>query len=75
MCTILLKDISTINIKILVQVTPEVLSTTEILSALNVKKLVVEQDRSRKREYPVRSCKFQKNCKLQVFIVQLQDAN
>ena len=45
------------------------LSTTEILSALAKKRLVVEQGGFLKWEW---SCKFQRNCKLIVFISKLQ---
>ena len=37
-------------LRAIVRVTPEVLSTKEVLSASNVKLLVVEQGRFRKRE-------------------------
>ena len=48
------------------------LSDTEILSALIVKRLVLEQDKFLKREQRVRNCKFQQNCKLQVFMLKLR---
>ena len=48
------------------------LSTTEILSASAMKRLVVEQGRFLKWEW---SCKFQRNCKLIVFISKLQVRN
>ena len=48
------------------------LSTTEIQSALAMERLVVEQDRFLKWEW---SCKFQRNCKLIVFISKLQVRN
>ena len=51
------------------------LSATEIQSASIVKWLVVEQGRFLKREWRVRSWKFQRNWKLQVFILKLQVAN
>ena len=47
--------------------TPEMLSAAEILSALMIKGLVVEQGRFLKRKQRVWSCKFQQNCKLYVF--------
>ena len=52
----------------LVRETPEMLSAKEILSASTVKRLVVEQGRFLKRKKQVRSCKFQQNSKLNVFI-------
>ena len=58
-----------------VQLTPEVLSATEILSASIAKKLVVKQGRFLKKESRVKSCKFQQNCNLQVFILKLRVAN
>ena len=51
---ILSKDIKYINI---VQVTPEVLSTTEMLSTSAVKRSTVGQ--GIKREWQIRSCKSQ----------------
>ena len=55
----------------IVRETPEMLSAKEILSASNVKRIVVELGRCLKTELQVRSFKFQKNCKLQVFILNL----
>ena len=43
----------------------------EILSTSTVKRLVVEQGRYLKREQGVGSCKFKRNCKLQVFVSKL----
>ena len=51
------------------------LSVTEILSASTIKRLVVKQGRFLKTEEQVRSCKFQRNCKLQGFILSSQVAN
>ena len=56
----------------LVRETPDMLSDKEILSALIVKRLVLEQDKFLKIEQRVRSCKFQQNCKLQVFVLKLR---
>ena len=51
----------------------EMLGATEIeiLSTSTVKRLVVEQGRYLKREQGVGSCKFKRNCKLQVFVSKL----
>ena len=51
------------------------LSATEILSVSIVKRLVAGQGTFIRREQWVRSCKFQRNCKLQVFILKLRVAN
>ena len=51
------------------------LSATGILSASITKRLVIEQGRLLKKEWWVRSCKFQRNCKLQFFIIKLRVAN
>ena len=59
----------------IVEVTLEVLSVTKILSASIIKRLVVELSRLLKREWRVRSWKFQGNSKLQGFILQLRVAN
>ena len=59
----------------IVEVTLEVLSVAKILSASIIKRLVVEQSRILKREWRVRSWKFQGNSKLQGFILQLRVAN
>ena len=59
----------------IVQEIPKMLSATEILSASTVKRLVVEQGRFLRREYWVRSCKFQRNCNLKVFILKFRVAN
>ena len=67
---ILSKDIKYINI---VQVTPEVLSTTEMLSTSAVKRSTVGQ--GIKREWQIRSCKSQRNSRLQVFLSKLRVAS
>ena len=51
-----------------------VLSTKKTLSALNFKRLVVEQVRFLKKDERVRSCKFHRKCKWQVFILKLRVA-
>ena len=51
------------------------LSPTEILPASTVKRLVVVQGRFLKREQRVRSCKFQRNCRLKVLILELRVTN
>ena len=59
----------------IVRETPEMLKGTKILSASTIKRLVVEKGRILKRKKRVRSCKFQRNCKLQLFILKLQVEN
>ena len=51
------------------------LSATEIPSTSAVKRLAVEQGRFLKREYWIRNCKFQQNCKLQGFILKVKVPN
>ena len=57
--------------KAMVRVTPEALSATEVLSASTVKRLAIEQGRFLKRQWQ----EFQRNFKLQVFILKLKVAN
>ena len=53
----------------------EVLSATEILSPLNVKRSEVQKGRFLQRKQRVKSCKFQQNCTFNVFTLKLQVAN
>ena len=59
----------------IVRETLEMLSATKILSASTLKRLAVEQGRFLKKKIKVRSCMFQRKCKLQSFILKLWDAN
>ena len=59
----------------IVQLTPEVLSATEILSASTVKRIPVKQRRFLKGDEQVRSWKFQGICNLQDFILKLRVTN
>ena len=57
--------------KAIVWVTPKVLKATKILSASTGKRLAIEQGIFLKREQLVRKRNFQRDCKLQGFILRL----